>query len=73
MIRGAAPTPEVKPEPVKINALGLIGSLRPDSEDHFVYFGSATEINGVIVNDVQCKKDSKFADQHFYIRFDVSK
>lgn len=56
---------------VKINALGMIsGSKREDCEDHYVYFGSAKEMNGRIVNDVICLKEDGFADQHFYIRYD---
>ncbi len=39
---------------VKINAMGLINSKREDSEDHYVYFGSAKEMNGKVVNDVVC-------------------
>ena len=42
-------------ELIKINALGLVnGSKREDFEDHYVYFGSAKEMNGRIVNDVVC-------------------
>ena len=55
---------------VKINAMGLINSKREDAEDHYVYFGSAKEMNGKIVNDVICSKEDQFADQHFYIRYD---
>ena len=40
--------------PLKINALGLVNSMREDSEDHYVYFGSAKDMNGKIVNDVIC-------------------
>ena len=59
---------------IKINALGMIsGSKRDDCEDHYVYFGSAKEMNGKIVNDVICAKDDGFADQHFYIRYDKCK
>lgn len=48
---------------VKINAFGLIpGSKREDAEDHYVYFGSAKEMNGRIVNDVICLKEDEFAD-----------
>jgi len=48
---------------IKINALGMIsGSNREDCEDHYVYFGSAKEMNGKIVNDVICAKDDGFAD-----------
>ena len=43
--------------PIKIDALGLLGSLREDSEDHYIYFGSAKEMNGKIVNDVICSKE----------------
>jgi hypothetical protein len=53
--------------------MGLINSKRDDSEDHYVYFGSAKEMNGKIVNDVICSKDDGFAEQHFYIRFDKCK
>lgn len=60
-------------ESVKINAMGLINSKREDCEDHYVYFGSAKDMNGKIVNDVVCSKDDQFADQHFYIRYDKSK
>lgn len=42
---------------LKINAMGLINSWREDCEDHYVYFGSAKEMNGTIVNDVICSKD----------------
>lgn len=49
------------------------GSKREDNEDHYVYFGSAKEMNGRIVNDVVCSKDDDFADQHFYIRYDKCK
>ena len=28
-------------EILKINALGLVGSMREDCEDHYAYFGSA--------------------------------
>lgn len=50
-------------ELVKINAFGLVqGSKREDSEDHYVYFGSAKEMNGRIVNDVICLKEDDFAD-----------
>jgi len=56
---------------IKINAFGLVsGSKREDAEDHYVYFGSAKEMNGKIVNDVVCSKEDDFADQHFYIRYD---
>lgn len=55
---------------IKINAMGLISSMREDSEDHYVYFGSATEMNGKVVNDVICQKEDQFAEQHFYIRYD---
>lgn len=58
-------------ELVKINAFGLVqGSKREDAEDHYVYFGSAKEMNGRIINDVICLKEDDFADQHFYIRYD---
>jgi len=61
-------------ELVKINAFGLVsGSKREDAEDHYVYFGSAKEMNGKIVNDVVCSKEDDFADQHFYIRYDKCK
>ncbi len=50
-------------EVLKINALGLVsGSKREDCEDHYVYFGSAKDMNGRIVNDVICQKDDDFAD-----------
>ena len=56
---------------LKINALGLVsGSKREDCEDHYVYFGSAKDMNGRIINDVICSKADYFADQHFYIRYD---
>lgn len=42
---------------IKINALGLIKSKREDCEDHYVYFGSAEEMNGKIVNDVVCQRE----------------
>jgi hypothetical protein len=58
-------------ELIKINALGLVsGSKREDCEDHYVYFGSANQMNGRIINDVICSKMDDFADQHFYIRYD---
>jgi hypothetical protein len=61
-------------ELIKINAFGLVsGSKREDAEDHYVYFGSAKEMNGKIVNDVVCSKEDDFADQHFYIRYDKCK
>lgn len=44
-------------ESIKINALGLINSLRDDCEDHYVYFGSSKEMNGKIINDVICEKE----------------
>jgi len=50
-------------ELIKINAFGLVnGSKREDSEDHYVYFGSAKDMNGKIVNDVVCSKEDDFAD-----------
>ena len=58
---------------LKINAMGLINSWRDNSEDHYVYFGSAKEMNGKIVNDVICNKDDKFALMHFFIRYDKYK
>lgn len=42
---------------IKINAMGLINSQREDNEDHYVYFGSAEEMNGKIVNDVICQRE----------------
>lgn len=40
---------------LKVNAMGLINSQRDDhGDDHYVYFGSAQEMNGKIVNDVIC-------------------
>jgi len=61
-------------ELLKINAFGLVnGSKREDHDDHYVYFGSAKEMNGKIVNDVVCSKEDDFADQHFYIRYDKCK
>ena len=48
----------------------ISGSKREDAEDHYVYFGSAKEMNGRIVNDIICLKEDDFADQHFYIRYD---
>lgn len=57
-------------EIIKINAMGLINSKREDSDDHYVYFGSAKEMNGKIVNDIICSKDDGFAEQHFYVRYD---
>lgn len=59
-----------KNEAIKINAMGLINSLREQSEDHYVYFGSSAEMNGKVVNDVVCSKADSFAEQHFYIRYD---
>lgn len=53
--------------------MGLIGSERAEADDHYVYFGSAPEMNGEIVNDVICNKADNFAEQHFYIRFDKCK
>ena len=50
--------------------MGLINSKREDSEDHYVYFGSAKDMNGKVVNDVICSKDDGFAEQHFYLRYD---
>ena len=47
----------VTAESVKINAMGLINSKREDAEDHYVYFGSAKDMNGKIVNDVICSKE----------------
>lgn len=44
-------------EPLTINALGLINSMREDCEDHYVYFGSAPYMNGKVVNDVICSKE----------------
>lgn len=55
---------------MKINAMGLINSWRSDCDDHYVYFGSAVDMNGKIVNDVICSKEDNFADQHFYFRYD---
>lgn len=50
-------------ELIKINAFGLVqGSKREDAEDHYVYFGSAKDMNGKIVNDVICQKEDDFAD-----------
>jgi hypothetical protein len=49
------------------------GSKREDCEDHYVYFGSAKDMNGRIINDVICSKADDFADQHFYIRYDKCK
>ena len=50
-------------EVLKVNAIGLVsGSTREDYEDHYVYFGSAKEMNGRIVNDVICSKADDFAD-----------
>lgn len=46
-----------KSETYKINAMGLINSIREDSEDHYVYFGSSKEMNGKVVNDVICNRD----------------
>eukprot|EP00347_Sterkiella_histriomuscorum_P007899 403347135 len=57
----------------KINAMGLITSQREDCDDHYVYFGSAKDMNGKIVNDVVCEKEDQFAEQHFYIRYDKYK
>jgi hypothetical protein len=37
--------------------MGLVNSLREDHEDHYVYFGSAVDMNGKIVNDVICQKE----------------
>lgn len=53
--------------------MGLIDSKRDEKNDQYVYFGSATEMNGKIVNDVICSKEDNFADQHFYIRYDKCK
>ncbi len=53
--------------------MGMIGSKRDDSDDHYIYFGSAKQMNGKIVNDVICSKDDDFAEQHFYIRYDKCK
>ena len=50
-------------ELIKINAFWLVqGSKREDAEDHYVYFGSAKDMNGKIVNDVICQKEDDFAD-----------
>jgi len=57
----------------KINAMGMVSSQREDCDDHYVYFGSAKEMNGRIINDVICSKEDNFADQHFYIRYDKCK
>jgi hypothetical protein len=58
---------------LKINAMGLVNSMREDGDDHYVYFGSASFMNGKVVNDVVCEKEDQFADQHFYIRYDKCK
>ena len=42
---------------IKINALGLINSLRDEADDSYVYFGSSKQMNGKIVNDVICSKE----------------
>lgn len=42
--------------------MGMINSKREDFEDHYVYFGSAKEMNGKIVNDVMCSKEDDFAE-----------
>lgn len=34
---------------IKINAKGMIESWRENANDHYVYFGSAVEMNGKIV------------------------
>lgn len=47
---------------LKINAMGMVNSIREDCEDHYVYFGSAKEMNGRIVNDVICAATDEFAD-----------
>ncbi len=46
-----------KQEVIKINAMGMIDSKRENSDDHYVYFGSAQTMNGKIVNDVVCAKE----------------
>lgn len=51
-----------KYEDLKINAMGLINSLREQCDDHYVYFGSAAEMNGKIVNDVICNKSDNVAE-----------
>jgi hypothetical protein len=58
---------------VKVNAMGMAGSRREESEDHYVFFGSAEEMNGKVVNDVICQKEDQFAEQHFFIRYDKCK
>ena len=47
---------------IKINAMGLIDSKREEKNDHYVYFGSAVEMNGKVVNDVICSKGDNFAE-----------
>lgn len=47
---------------IKINAYGYAMSWRTDNEDHYVYFGSSTEMNGHAVNDVICSSKDGFAD-----------
>lgn len=58
---------------LKINAMGLINSIREDCDDHYVYFGSSRDMNGKVINDVICEKEDQFAEQHFYIRYDKCK
>jgi hypothetical protein len=37
-------------------------SWRVENEDHYVYFGSAVDMNGNTVNDVICSSKDGFAD-----------
>jgi hypothetical protein len=48
---------KIKDTAIKINAMGLINSLREDCDDHYVYFGSSENMNGKIINDVICEKE----------------
>ena len=47
---------------IKINAMGLENTKREEADDHYVYFGSAKEMNGKIINDVICSKIDGFAE-----------
>ena len=42
--------------------MGMINTLRTDAEDHYVYFGSAKDMNGAIVNDVVCSKEDDIGE-----------
>ena len=40
-----------------------MNSWREGANDHYVYFGSSSMMNGKVVNDVVCQPSEGFGDQ----------